>query len=156
LAGSRTDGDEATNLMDLGFQLGRRFRALKLWLVICSFGVDGLRERLREHCAMARDLAAAVAADPAFELAAPVPLSVVCFRARAAAGGDPSPAAQDRLNEKLLAAVNAAGPFFLSHTVLDGRYTLRVAIGNLRTTRRHLDDLWQLVRRSAASLAAAL
>ena len=161
----RTDDSGAGNLMDLGFQLGRRFRALKLWMVIRAFGVEGLRERLREHCAMARDLAARIAADPAFELAAPVPWSVVCFRARLPAGGPPAATAdgkdgadgarQDRLNERLMAAINAAGPFFLSHTVLNGRYTLRVAIGNLRTTRRHLDDLWSLVQRTAGELAAA-
>jgi aromatic-L-amino-acid/L-tryptophan decarboxylase len=149
----RTDGDQATNLMDLGFQLGRRFRALKLWMVIGAFGVEGLRERLRDHCAMARELAARIEADPAFELAAPVPLSVVCFRARAGEGA--APADQDRLNERLMAAVNAAGPWFLSHTVLDGRYTLRVAIGNLRTSRSHLDGLWQLLRRLAGDLAQA-
>jgi aromatic-L-amino-acid decarboxylase len=148
----RTDDSGATNLMDLGFQLGRRFRALKLWLVIRAFGVEGLQERLREHCAMARELAARIEADPDFELAAPVPFSVVCFRARLAGGG----AAQDSFNERLLAAVNAAGPFFLSHTVLRGRYTLRVAIGNLRTTRRHLDELWRLLRERAAELAPAL
>jgi aromatic-L-amino-acid/L-tryptophan decarboxylase len=146
----RTDESQATNLMDLGFQLGRRFRALKLWLVIRAFGVEGLRERLREHCAMARDLAMRIGNDPAFEIVAPVPFSVVCFRARAPRGGGGE--AQDRLNEQLLAAVNAAGPFYLSHTVLQGRYTLRVAIGNLRTTRQHLDELWRLVRRSAADL----
>ncbi len=155
----RTDEAQATNLMDLGFQLGRRFRALKLWMVIRAFGAAGLRDRVREHCAMARELAARIEADPAFELAAPVPFSVVCFRARleerpAAAAADGGGADQDRLNERLMAAVNAAGPFFLSHTVLDGRVTLRVAIGNLRTTRRHLDGLWQLLRRSAANLTA--
>lgn len=150
----RTDEADVTNLMDLGFQLGRRFRALKLWMVIRAFGVEGLRERIRDHCAMARELASRIAADPGFELAAPVPFSTVCFRALPADGGRREPAAQDGLNERLLAAVNAAGPFFLSHTVLRGRYTLRVAIGNLRTTRRHLDDLWELLRESAAALRA--
>jgi aromatic-L-amino-acid decarboxylase len=150
----RTDEADVTNLMDLGFQLGRRFRALKLWMVIRAFGVEGLRERIRDHCAMARELASRIAADPGFELAAPVPFSTVCFRALPADGGLREPAAQDGLNERLLAAVNAAGPFFLSHTVLRGRYTLRVAIGNLRTTRRHLDDLWGLLRESAAALRA--
>lgn len=150
----RTDEADVTNLMDLGFQLGRRFRALKLWIVIRAFGVEGLRERIRDHCAMARELASRIAADPGFELAAPVPFSTVCFRALPADGGQREAAAQDGLNERLLAAVNAAGPFFLSHTVLRGRYTLRVAIGNLRTTRRHLDDLWGLLRESAAALRA--
>jgi aromatic-L-amino-acid decarboxylase len=146
----RTGESGATNLMDLGFQLGRRFRALKLWLVIRAFGVEGLRERLREHCAMARALAARVEADPAFELAAPVPFSVVCFRLRVPGGG----AVQDAANQRLLAAVNAAGPFFLSHTVLDGRYTLRVAIGNLRTTREHIDALWTLLQQCVAEAVA--
>jgi aromatic-L-amino-acid decarboxylase len=151
----RTADAAATNLMDLGFQLGRRFRALKLWLVIRAFGVEGLRERLREHCAMARELAARIEADSAFELAAPVPFSVVCFRLRVPGALDAPAdgAAQDGANARLLAAVNEAGPFFLSHTVLDGRYTLRVAIGNLRTTRQHLDALWQLLRQRAAELA---
>ncbi len=140
----RTDDGEVTNLMDYGFQLGRRFRALKLWMVIRAFGVEGLRERIREHCALARELADRLAADPRFELAAPVPFSTVCFRARVAG----SPAEQDRCNERLLARINAAGPVFLSHTVLRGRYTLRVAIGNLRTERAHVEGLWNLLVRS--------
>src|SRR5436305_639161 len=122
-----------------------RFRSLKLWMVIRAFGVEGLRERIREHCALARDLAGWIAADPRFELAAPVPFSTVCFRARLEE--DP-----DRFNERLLARVNAAGPVFLSHTVLKGRYTLRVAIGNLRTEREHIQRLWELVGRAYEEL----
>jgi aromatic-L-amino-acid decarboxylase len=140
-----TEDSEVTNLMDYGFQLGRRFRSLKLWMVIRAFGVEGLRERIREHCALARELAAWIEADPRFELAAPVPFSAVCFRARVAE--DP-----DRFNERLLARVNAAGPVFLSHTVLKGRYTLRVAIGNLRTERGHIERLWELVGRAYEEL----
>jgi len=128
--------------MDTGFQLGRRFRALKLWMVIRAFGVEGLQERIREHCAIARGLAAQIEADPHFELAAPVPFSTVCFRAL----GD------DRFNERLLAKVNAAGPFFLSPTTLHGRLTPRIAIGNIRTTREHAGALWDLLVRSAAEL----
>jgi aromatic-L-amino-acid decarboxylase len=128
--------DEVTNLMDYGFQLGRRFRSLKLWMVIRAFGVEGLRERIREHCALARELAGWIGADPRFELMAPVPFSTVCFRARE----------EDRFNERLLARLNAAGPVFLSHTALKGRYTLRVAIGNLRTEREHVEGLWRLIR----------
>lgn len=139
----RTEESGVTNLMDLGVQLGRRFRSLKLWFVIRSFGVEGLRERIREHCAIAKELAARIEAHPRFELAAPVPFSAVCFRAV----GD-----QD-LNERLLAKVNAAGPFFLSHTSLKGRYTLRVAIGNLRTTREHVDALWDLLVESVETPA---
>jgi aromatic-L-amino-acid decarboxylase len=146
----RTD-EPVTNLMDLGFQLGRRFRSLKLWMVIRTFGVEGLRERIREHCALARELAARIEADPGFELAAPVPLSAVCFRALPA---DPAagPEERDRFNERLLARVNAAGPFFLSPTALNGRYTPRVAIGNLRTSREHIDALWELLTEAAGAL----
>ena len=137
--------------MDLGFQLGRRFRSLKLWMVIRAFGVEGLRERIRRHCAMAKDLAGRIEADPRFELAAPVPFSTVCFRARLSGG---SPEEQDRFNERLMARINAAGPFFLSHTGLQGRHTLRVAIGNLRTEPAHIAALWELVSRSCDELRA--
>src|SRR5215208_3131210 len=134
----RTDeAAEVTNLMDLGFQLGRRFRSLKLWMVIRAFGAEGLRQRIRAHCAMARELAERIEADPRFELAAPVPFSTVCFRARSPRSSE-TPGEQDRLNERLMARVNAAGPVFLSHTGLEGRHTLRVAIGNLRTERQHV------------------
>src|SRR3954468_18066876 len=118
-----TEDSEVTNLMDHGFQLGRRFRALKLWMVIRAFGVEGLRERIREHCGLARELAARIEADPRFELAAPVPFSTVCFRARVDRPTGGPPESQDRFNERLLARINAAGPFFLSHTVLQGRHT---------------------------------
>jgi aromatic-L-amino-acid/L-tryptophan decarboxylase len=144
----RTDeAAEVTNLMDLGFQLGRRFRSLKLWMVIRAFGVEGLRQRIRAHCAMARELAASIEADPRFELAAPVPFSTVCFRARSPRSSG-TPEEQDRLNERLMARVNAAGPVFLSHTGLKGCYTLRVAIGNLRTEPQHVEALWELIVRS--------
>jgi aromatic-L-amino-acid decarboxylase len=149
--------EEATNLMDLGFQLGRRFRALKLWMVIRAFGAEGLRERIREHCRLARWLAERIAGHPGFELAAPVPLSVVCFRALAPdrAGEDAAEAAgeaQDRLNERLVDEVNADGRFFLSHTRIGGRVTPRVAIGNLRTTGERIEALWRLLAELAARL----
>jgi len=137
-----------TNLMDLGIQLGRRFRALKLWLVIRAFGVDGLAARIREHCRLARRLAGWIEAEEGFELAAPVPFSVVCFRAVPPVG----PEEQDRFNERLLAEVNAAGPVFLSHTKLRDRYVLHAAIGNIRTTEEHVRQAWKLVRGAAASL----
>ena len=136
--------------MDLGFQLGRRFRSLKLWMVIRAFGVEGLRERIRLHCAMARELAGRIEVDPRFELAAPVPFSTVCFRARLSGS---SPEEQDRFNERLMAKINAAGPFFLSHTGLQGRYTLRVAIGNLRTEPEHMTALWELLNKAVDEVA---
>ncbi len=137
----RTDEPGVSNLMDLGFQLGRRFRSLKLWMVIRAYGVEGLRERIREHCALARWLADRIEEHPGFELAAPVLFSAVCFQARV----NGTPEEQDRHNERLLARVNAAGPFFLSATTLKGRYTPRVAIGNIRTGREHVEALWTLI-----------
>jgi aromatic-L-amino-acid decarboxylase len=142
----RTDEEGVTNLMDYGIQLGRRFRALKLWMVIRAFGVSGLRDRIRFHCELARELAGWVRAEPGFEVVAPVPFSVVCLRLTRGATGEE----QDRLNERVLAEVNAAGPVFLSHTRLGGRLVLRVAIGNLRTERRHVAAAWELIRTAAA------
>ena len=139
-----------TNLMDFGPQLGRRFRALKLWMVIRAFGVDGLAARIRLHCEMARELASRIEADPRFELSAPAPFSLVCFRLRAAGG----PEAEDRANQELLERVNSAGPVLLSHTRLRGRYVLRLAIGNLRTTRATVARAWELVEAAAADLEA--
>jgi aromatic-L-amino-acid decarboxylase len=136
------EASSVKNLMDTGIQLGRRFRALKLWMVIRHFGAAGLRDRLAEHVRLARLFASWVDASGDFERAAPVPFSVVCFRAR---GGDD-------LNEALLARLNASGEIFLSHTRLDGRYTLRLAIGNLRTTEAHVSRAWTLIRESAAEL----
>ncbi len=130
-----------TNLMDYGVQLGRRFRALKLWMVMRAFGVKGLQERIRYHCAMAREFAAWVEAQPGLELFAPVPFSTVCFRATP----EGSPQEQDRFNERLLAAVNAAGPVWLSHTKLRGRYVLRLTVGNLRTTPAHVEQARRLI-----------
>ncbi len=137
-----------TNLMDLGIQLGRKFRALKLWMVIRAFGVEGLRAAIREHCRLARLLAERIAAHPDFELAAPVPFSTVCFRWTTPG----TPEEQDAANEGLLAEVNAAGPVFLSHTKLAGRYVLRAAIGNLATEQRHVEQAWDLIRACAARL----
>ncbi len=146
----KTDEEDVTNLMDLGVQLGRRFRSLKLWMVIRAFGVEGLRDRIREHCRMAQDLASLIDEESDFEVVAPVPFSVVCFRWLA---GD-SPEQQDHRNEALLNEINAQGPVFLSSTKLDGRTTLRTAIGNLKTTDQHIQDAWQIVRSAADRLAA--
>ncbi len=142
----RTDEEGVTNLMDYGIQLGRRFRALKLWMVIRAFGVSGIRDRIRYHCGLARELAEWVRAEPGFELAAPVPFSVVCCRATRGATGEE----QDRLNERVINAVNAAGPVFISPTRLRSRFVIRVAIGNLRTQRTHVREAWRLIREAAS------
>ncbi len=144
----RTTAAGVTNLMDYGVQLGRRFRALKVWMVIRTFGVAGLQSRIRSHCAMAQELADHIRSAPDFEICAPVPFSTVCFRAVPAG----SPENQDRFNEQLLTDINAAGPVFLSHTRLRGRYVLRACIGNLRTRPEDVLQTWMLIRRCADRL----
>ena len=130
------------NLMDTGVQLGRRFRALKLWMVMRHFGADGLRERLSEHIRLAQTFAAWVDAHPDFTVVAPVPFSVVCFRAEGS----------DDFNEQLLERINASGEVFLSHTRLDGRFVIRLAIGNLRTTEAHVARAWALLQQHTHEL----
>lgn len=120
------------DLMDYGIQLGRRFRALKLWWVLRCFGAEGIRQRLRSHIAMASDFADWVDDHPDFERLAPAPFSVVCFRARP--NGVDDGEALDRLNLHLMERVNRSGSVYLSHTRLDPGISLRVAIGNLGTT----------------------
>ena len=137
-----SESSDVRNLMDTGIQLGRRFRALKLWMVLRHFGAEGIRARLAEHIRLARLFAAWVDASNEFERTAPVPFSVVCFRARET----------DEFNAALLERLNASGEVFLSHTKLGDRYTLRLAIGNLHTTERHVARAWELIRQIAAEL----
>ena len=139
-----TEAGAVKNLMDTGVQLGRRFRALKLWMIVRYFGADGLRARLVEHIRLARLFAGWVDADPEFERLAPVPFSVVCFRANPPGGR--TEAQLEALNQRLLDAMNASGEVFLSHTKLNGRFTLRLAVGNLRTEERHVARAWELAK----------
>ena len=138
------EAGEVRNLMDTGVQLGRRFRSLKLWAVLRHFGSDGIRDRLAEHMRLARLFAAWVDENPDFERLAPVPFSVVCFRA--APGGDAGTGGEalDALNERLIEAVNATGEVFLSHTRLHGRFAIRLAVGHVRTEERHVRRAWDL------------
>lgn len=142
----RTDaGDDVHNFMDYGPQLGRRFRALKLWFVLRYFGAEGVAARIREHIALAHEFAEWVALSPDFELLAPVPFSTVCFRANPVeARREPAEADAllDSLNERLMEEVNRRGKLFLSHTKLDGKLTLRLAVVNIRTTRAHVKLAW--------------
>ena len=131
-------------------QLGRRFRALKLWMQLRWFGLDGLRRRIDRHLRMAETAAAWIDADPDWERLAPVPFSTVCFRWHPRAVT--SEAVLDEHNAAIIAAVNATGQAFLSHTRLDGRFTIRVAIGNLRTEPEHLERTWALLRDAAAAV----
>jgi aromatic-L-amino-acid decarboxylase len=139
------------NLMDTGVQLGRRFRALKLWMILRHFGAEGLRERIAEHIRLAHLFAGWVDADLDFERMAPAPFSVVCFRAKPR-GRDWTEAGLEKLNADLLDAVNASGEVFLSHTKLDGRFVLRLAVGHIRTEERHVRRAWELVRKHALGL----
>jgi aromatic-L-amino-acid/L-tryptophan decarboxylase len=159
-----TDDRDVTDYMDWGVQLGRRFRALKLWFVLRYFGADGLAARIRTHVDQARQVADWVGRHPDLRLVADVPLSTVCFRAEpdgltlpsTTAADDPEvdpeadpeqqrAAALDAFNRQLLASVNASGQAYLSHTVLDDRYVLRLATGSLRTTDRHLRSTMELI-----------
>jgi len=133
----------AVNYMDYGLQLGRRFRALKLWFVLRHFGAEGIREQLRRHIALAQEFASWVEAEAGWEVMAPHPLSVVCFRYAPLALDE---AALERTNAEILRAVNATGEVFLSHTKIDGHYAIRLAIGNLRTQRADVEHAWNLLR----------
>ena len=134
------------DFMDYGVQLGRRFRALKLWMVIRYFGWEGLAARIREHIRLGRLLASWVDASPEFERTAPTPFSTVCLRAHPPGASDDE---LERLNTAVLDAVNATGDAYLSHTKLDGKFTLRFAIGNIRTTESHVRTAWELIQREA-------
>lgn len=146
-----TDPAETRNLMDYGVALGRRFRALKLWFVLRHFGTDGMQERLRHHIDMARSFAQWVDEDASFERLAPTRFSVVAFRYRPQDGS--AEERLDELNMQLLQRLNESGEVFLSHTRVGGRYALRLAIGNIRTTSAHVARAWQLAKEAAESLS---
>jgi aromatic-L-amino-acid decarboxylase len=137
---------DVVNYMDYGVQLGRRFRALKLWAVLRVFGTNGLIERVRYHCELAREFASWVDAAPDWERVAPVPFSLVCFRH---VPPGLAPDATDAHNAEILERVNASGRVYLSHTKLNGRFVLRLAIGNIRTERRHVAMAWDLLRQAS-------
>ena len=136
------DGGRAINMMDYGIPLGRRFRALKLWFVMRYYGRQGLADLIRGHVASAQEFAALVDAHTDFDRCAPAAFSTVCFRYRGT----------DEANRALLERVNASGEFFLSSTMLCGRFVLRLAIGNMGTTRAHVLRVWDLIRRNALLL----
>lgn len=136
--------DEVENLMDFGIQLGRRFRSLKLWFIIRYFGVDGLAERIKHHIELAREFTNWVDEEKFFERMAPAPFSTVCFRYNP---GNKSEEELNRLNEKLLEDINASGKIFLSHTKLNGKFTLRLTIGSIRHERRHIVEAWELIKK---------
>jgi len=134
--------DESTvkNGMDYGIQLGRRFRALKLWFVMRYFGREGLIDRISEPCRLAEMFASWVEDSPDFEMLAPVPFALVCFRACPDGTAD-----IDALNERIMNEVNASGEAYLSHTKLNGNFTLRLSVGSIRVEEQHLKKVWDLL-----------
>ena len=141
---------DARNLMDYGLALGRRFRALKLWFVMRWFGAEGIRENIREHLRLARELGAWVDAEPKCERLAPVQFSVVAFRFIRDGLDD---AALEAYNARIIERVNQSGEVFLAQTRVKGRFGIRVAIGNLRTTEAHVRRAWELLLDAARSVA---
>src|SRR6266852_4981195 len=133
---------------DYGVQLGRRFRALKLWMIIRYFGHDGLAARIREHCRLAQLFASWIEKSPDWELLAPLPLALVCFRACPRREGETEVIRAKRLdilNEAIMHGVNGTGKALLSHTRLNDTLTLRLSIGNIRTTEKHVREVWELL-----------
>ncbi|HEX9633725.1 MAG TPA: pyridoxal-dependent decarboxylase [Gemmatimonadales bacterium] len=144
LRNQATEAGAVIDYRDWQIPLGRRFRALKLWFVMRSYGLEGLRRHIRHHVDLARQFAEWVRADARFEIVAPVPLSLVCFRLRGA----------DEPNERLLAAINATGEAYLTHTRLDGRFVLRLAVGATFTAARHVEAAWRRIRACVTEAAS--
>lgn len=143
-----SEKESVRNGMDYGIQLGRRFRALKLWFVLRYFGQEGLQNRIREHCRLAALFASWVEASDDFEMMAPVTFALCCFRARF--GGDNVDI--DKFNERLMNAINASGEAYLSHTKLDGKFTLRLSVGSIRVEERHIEKVWRLLNEYLAEV----
>lgn len=144
------EGDRVNNYRDWGIQLGRRFRALKLWFVIREFGVTGLQEKVRSHIAWAQQLAEKIAACEDFELLAPVPLATLCFRCKPRGLDDNN--ALNELNAGLLETLNKTGKIYLTHTKLNDIYTLRFVIGQTQVQERHVLEAWELIHKTASEI----
>jgi aromatic-L-amino-acid/L-tryptophan decarboxylase len=144
LRNQATESGAVIDYRDWHVQLGRRFRALKLWFVIRHYGVEGLRHHIRRHVALAQNFARWVEASDRFELAVPAPLNLVCFRHR---GGDD-------LNRRLLDRLNRSGELYLTHAVLNGRFTLRFCVGQTWTEARHVEQAWQRIQQTAKDVEA--
>jgi aromatic-L-amino-acid decarboxylase len=142
----RTSDVDVRNYMDYGVQLGRRFRALKLWFVLRAFGRDGIVDRIREHIRLAHEFERWVRETPDWEIVAPVPFSTVCFRFAPKGLDDVS---IDQLNTQIIERVNATGEVFLAGTKLRGREIIRLAVGHIRTTESHVSRAWELLQLAA-------
>ena len=148
----KTDLDrQVNNYRDWGIQLGRRFRALKLWFVLRSFGVQGLQAIISQQIHWVQELATEISAEPDFEVLAPVPLNLVCFRYKTA---EMSEASADQYNAELLRQLNTSGELFLTHTRLNQQFCLRLVAGQQNTTRQHIHQAWQTIKNTARQLQA--
>jgi aromatic-L-amino-acid decarboxylase len=145
LRNAATESGAVVDYRDWQVPLGRRFRALKLWFVLRWYGVQGLRAHIRSGVAAAQEFAGWVRADPRFEVVTPHPFSLVCFRLREQELGQDDEAAADKLNAELLRQVNADGSVYLTHTRVNGRFVLRLAVGAPQTRLRHVAAAWQLI-----------
>jgi aromatic-L-amino-acid decarboxylase len=133
---SSAEDPRAVNLMEYAIPLGRRFRALKLWFIMRYYGRDKIAAMIEEHIAWAQELSAQIAAHPCFEICAPTNFSLVCFRKKGS----------DEENKAIMERINRDGEIFLSHTALHGRFVIRLAIGNMGTTRAHVQRAWELIQ----------
>lgn len=136
LRNQATESGAVIDYRDWQIPLGRRFRALKLWFVLRHYGIEGLQQQIREHIALARQFAEWVRADARFELAAPAPLNLVCFRLKAG----------EAANQSLMERLNGSGDLYLTHTKLNGRFTLRMSVGQTNTQARHVERAWKRIR----------
>jgi aromatic-L-amino-acid/L-tryptophan decarboxylase len=143
------NADQVNNFRDWGIQLGRRFRALKLWFVIRNYGVEGIRDMVRRHVALAEQFSQWLQQEPGFEILAPVNLSLVCFRY--VKEGLNNEALND-MNKQLLEKINATGEVYLTHTVLSGKYCMRLSIGGRTTQEKHVDKVFSLLKKFVSEI----
>jgi aromatic-L-amino-acid decarboxylase len=146
LRNKATESGSVIDYRDWQIPLGRRFRALKLWFVIRHYGIKGLQHHIRVHVALAQKFAQWVRKDARFELAAPAPLNLVCFRLKTG----------DEANQRLMERLNRSGDLYLTHTKLDDRFTLRFCVGQTNTEERHVVQAWQRIQREADALSEGL
>jgi aromatic-L-amino-acid/L-tryptophan decarboxylase len=145
LRNQASESGSVIDYRDWHIQLGRRFRSLKLWFVIRHYGVEGLQHHIREHVRLAKQFAERVQNDDRFEIAAPVPLNLVCFRHK---GGDAA-------NQKIMERLNGSGDLYLTHTKLNGKLTLRLCVGQTNTKARHVERAWKRIREEARAIESA-
>ncbi|MHA2244228.1 MAG: pyridoxal phosphate-dependent decarboxylase family protein [Candidatus Hodarchaeales archaeon] len=146
----KTKAEGVKNFRDWGLQLGRRFRALKLWFVIRYFGIEGLQQKIRFHINLADSLRQKIELSPNFELLAPVPLNTICFRYNPPTIDEKEEL--NRVNEELLHQLNSTGKLYMTHTKLDGKYTLRLVTGQTTVQERHVNQAWELIQEEAQKL----